>query len=347
MTKRVRTGFHISTRTQSPVPCYAPIGKCPVKPTVNVPTIFHGQTKAEVAEQYAASMAEQTVQDPLQKTPPDDPFNVFEAAMKRRIETAKEEAAKNGEPIPQWIINEQHLAAHKALVAQYDLEPYRVENEFKGFEFSDPRLVEYNNDYAELAERLTVDELEGLHDYTGITYSIVNEYFYDREKFNEGPTQYHEKRVAHTQQTIERLDAIMEKAIPKQRTLYRVISQQDTKGKTLRSADWAASLGYTVGNEIEFPTYLSTTIDPTCAQRYVNEDSSTAIMFVFETDQGVPVDTTATHREELTHTQKGEREILLPRDMKFRVSKVEKTRVYDRDGDFSDPFTVYLEPVHD
>lgn len=65
----------------------------------------------------------------------------------------------------------------------------------------------------------------------------------------------------------------------------------------------------------------------------------------FATKEGAVVDETLENGFHNGHIQSLEREVLLPRNVQFKISKIERSRFYDTEGNTVEPLTVFLEEV--
>lgn len=270
-----------------------------------------------------------------------NPFDAFEAAMKRSSGFAKMEAQ---------LMYKAHM--FDKLAAAYM--PAPVEENVHGFSYKEPEdmqvLEEYNNDYASIEKDLNEEDLEGLNMYTGIVYAPVNCYLRGDDKYVAKDPEKRPEQEASIQKTIQQLDGVFRHTKKKPRRLYRVLTQDTTK-EFMSAEDFAQQENYKEGETVSFKSYLSTSIDPRFMARVMDEGSTehVHVVFVIDTDEGIPVSRTALSHSEETYTQSTEREILLPRDMSFAVTKVTRaTRFHvarqDEQKQLS-PLTVYLKAV--
>ncbi len=213
-------------------------------------------------------------------------------------------------------------------------------------------LEAYNTEYEDLVGKLSSEALISIREYSGIMYDPVNKFLRDREAYIGWlKPEFKEKNLARVSKTIEGLDEAFAMAPVRDnnRILYRVLSQ-DLDKEFDSSEAFAAKAGYVEGADITFKSYLSTSVDSHFVNHRIkpDEEEHTDIVFIISTRKGIPVGRTATHPDEHQFTQDGEREILLPRDMKFRVKKVTRSVEFENQkfsymNESVRPLTVYLE----
>lgn len=234
----------------------------------------------------------------------------------------------------------------------------KIETEYKPIHFGDPRLHALNDEYKALESKATPEELEALKDFTGLGYLSTNRYLTDPDKQLQKVQDYLNKSgdstrletiIQKEKDAVKNLDSVITKAgeTEQPRTLYRVLSQDSTE-KFTSSEEYANNCGFIVGKEVEFKGYSSTTIDPAFITRFVSkEDEHTSVVLVISTTRGAPVSSTATKQEEIKFTQDSEHEILLPRDTRYKVTKVTRAKFSHHDDWYEPvtPTTVYLEEV--
>jgi len=238
------------------------------------------------------------------------------------------------------------------LKAKYEFSSPPITAANVGLQFGDDRLADYNNRYKELEAKATEEELQALHQYTGISFDPVNEYLRRpkeyRARFKE-ETSYL-AAVDRLDSHIANLDNFIQKAgySDEPFTVYRVISQDMTK-RFVSGEEYAEANGLGEGQEIAFDSFSSTTIDPSFIHRWIGNEGQehTDIVFVISTHKGAPVSLTATSPQENIYTQDTEREILLPRNSKYRVTQVTRERFASRDKNSIavEPVTVHLEEI--
>lgn len=219
-------------------------------------------------------------------------------------------------------------------------------------------LKAYNAEYETVSAGWSDEQKEAMNDYTGISNDPVNHYLRDHDGYVDRLSslnpEVQERVLADMGKLVKDLDSVFESAPVRDepRTVYRVVQQDLTKSFT-SSEEFADRLGVgSVGEVVEFKSFLSTSIDPHFIARWVGKDEeNTAVVFVINDRRGVPVDSTATAAHEHIYTQKSEREILLPRDSKFRVTRVARDVGFleheheDRVGRPIAPLTVFLDEV--
>jgi hypothetical protein len=213
-------------------------------------------------------------------------------------------------------------------------------------------LEEYNKDYIDASAEWSDKEKEAVKSFTGTAYRNVNKYLRNPKKFiKELNPEYAERQMKHIKDTIEGLDSIFAKTSQnKERTLYRVLEQDTTEGIIVSSEKLAKKLNFIEGNVITFKSYSSTTIDAHLVNRLAGpkEEQNLNIVFIIKTRQGVPVDQTITNEKHGSFTEDFEREILLPRNTQYKVTKTTREIEYDSHDDYFEPInplTVYLEEI--
>jgi hypothetical protein len=236
-----------------------------------------------------------------------------------------------------------------------DKRPVDIKTEMKGLsdysEESVKILEHYNDSYSKLNRNLNEKQLTALRDYTGISFESVNLFLRDEKKFMlETKSKYLNSRLNHVKKTIETLDTIFTSASSENKTVYRYLTP-DTTTTFTSSEIYAKNLGFVVDKEVTFSSYLSTTIDADLLSRYAEEgkEENTTVILVINTNKGIPVDYTATSTEGHTYTQSVEREILLPRNTRFKVKKITRDVGYpigySSNSRTVNPTTVYLEEI--
>jgi hypothetical protein len=274
------------------------------------------------------------------------PFDLFEAAM------AKKDI---GGRLNAQVMYKKHM--YTQLAAQFQKDKPAATQVISGFrDYSSQSveaLKEFNEEYQQASTNWSDDQRTAIKDYTGLSYKNVNKFLRNKEEWLEqAKPQYKDKMVEHVNEVIEQLDSVMDQASnTKSRTVYRNVSQDTTKAFT-SSEEFAHRNGWIEGKEVDFPSYLSTSYDPHYMAHQLVQDESehTDVVFVMETNKGVPVDMTALDAKGHTYVQDAEREILLPRSMRFRVSKVTRSvgfEPYEENNNSRAvfPLTVYLEEV--
>lgn len=262
-----------------------------------------------------------------------------------------------------FIANNQKLQAIEAQVrwtkqmfeVLTNQRPVEIETEVKGLsnysEESIETLQHYNDSYTKLNETLNEEQRAALQDYTGMSFESINLLLRDEKEFiSDTKPKYLESRLNRAKKTIKTLDTIFVSAPEENKTVYRYLTPDTTKPFT-SSELYAKSLGLAEGKEITFSSYLSTTIDSDLLSRYAEEDKeeNTTVILAINTNKGIPVGYTATSTEGHTYTQSVEREILLPRDMRFKVQKVTRKVGFpighSSNSRVVNPTTIYLEEI--
>lgn len=216
-------------------------------------------------------------------------------------------------------------------------------------------LDEYNQRYESLFSVLTDEEKNALQEYTGLGYLVVNEYLRlgEEEFIRTSKPQYVEGRLRKAKNLVKNLDKIFKKSFPSQepQTLYRYLNQ-DTTEKFTSSEKFAIQNGWVEGRKITFSSYLSTTIDPKLLDVQISEDAeeNTSVIFIIKTHRGIPVSSTPTNISRVKSIQDAEREILLPRGMSFRVTKVTREVGFEpppisNNSRIINPLTIFVEEV--
>lgn len=216
-------------------------------------------------------------------------------------------------------------------------------------------LQEYNAEYHRVSAGWSNAQKEAVNEYTGLSNQPINHLLRDRDNYIAMlKPESRERIVTGVEKLVSDLDSVFASAPEREesRSVYRVVEQDMTK-EFMSSEAFADKLGVgSVGDVVEFKSFLSTSIDPHFTARWVSEEEeNTAVVFVMNSRKGVPVDTTATHLDEHTYTQKSEREILLPRGLKFRVTGVSRSVGFPerkddiRSGHMVAPLTVFLDEV--
>lgn len=261
-------------------------------------------------------------------------FDIFEQAMARRLAgTAMEKQIR-------------YTRERKAELEESYRNIRKVEDTHEALPDDDASLQAYNEAYQALAAQATPEELEALNDYTGILYSPIKDYLTEpeayRSRFKEEAGYWEQK--TKLEETMKHLDSFLAKAPREPKVVYRAITADTTKPFD-GSLEWADKLGIREGEEVTFPAYASTSLDPSLMNHMTQDAEDLSIVFVIETSRGAPVAPTALRRNDARYTQELEREYLLPRDTSYRVKKIQWDRFTHRDNEDSEPLTVYLEEL--
>lgn len=224
-----------------------------------------------------------------------------------------------------------------------------IQEEYNGIEYGSSVLTDYNESYELFFSQLTEEEAQALKHYTALGSIPINQHLRSPEfKQKNIDAATDDQRISKRVKEIELLDNAISKAEDKRKTVYRVLSQDNTE-KFTSSEEYAEKNGFVPGKEVHFDNYSSTTIDPSFVNRFTGKDQEhTAVVLVISTTKGAPVAPTAVTRSEALYTQDTEREILLPRNITYKVTKVCRTRFNHTDPseyDPIEPLTVYLEEL--
>jgi len=198
-------------------------------------------------------------------------------------------------------------------------------------------LCTLNSDHDFADFFLNAEEKAVIHSYTGLAHEPINFYLYDNEKFMETRLSkvktdedkaHLEEYLKLTRKRIEILDRAFSKVAPiRERRLFRSVRlpglAEDDMGTPEQLESYLANT-FPEDGIVQFPSYLSTSIDASHMITRVPQNEENAY-FVLEvrTNKGIVPEVTVIN-EEPGHIQENEREVLLPRDMKFRVKSVDK-----------------------
>ena len=234
---------------------------------------------------------------------------------------------------------------------RYEFLKPEVTAEYEPVVYGDSALVSYNDEYLSLEAKATPAELEALKNFTATGHKPINEFLMSPDVYAErfSSPEKHAEVVEKLKKDITSLDTVIAKAgvTEHSRTVYRVLTQDHTKHFT-SAEEYADKCGFTEGKEVEFKNFSSTTIDPAFVTRYVGKDEEhSAVVLVISARKGAPVALTATAPDENQYTQDTEREILLPRNTKYKVTKITRAKFSHHDDWYEPvvPVTVYLEEV--
>jgi hypothetical protein len=220
-----------------------------------------------------------------------------------------------------------------------------------------PHLKQYNADYQALAAQLDESHLEALKTYTAATYGPMNRYLKDKAEFRKvSKFKNVDRQVQLLEEDISTLDQIFDHAPARteSRTLYRVIDQKVSLGGVAASAEeYSKKLGLEVGKIVQFPGYSSTSIDPHIVTHMNNQedDHYLNVVLIITSKQSIPVASTPERAEDVEWAQDSEREILLPRNSRFKVvsstTDMEFTQPEDYAGERPPvrPLVFHLEEV--
>jgi hypothetical protein len=281
---------------------------------------------------------------------PSDPFAAVEAAMRN---------SESGRKMHAHQMMLEHVVGEAKAQRARTQKP--VTENIHGYrDYTEdvlPHLKQYNADYQALATQLDETHLEALKTYTGATYGPLNRYLKDKEEFRRvSKAQDVERQVQLLEEDISTLDQIFDHAPARteSRTLYRIIDQKVSLGGVAASAEeYSKKLGLEVGKIVQFPGYSSTSIDPHIVTHMNNQedDHYLNVVLIITSKQGIPVASTPERAEDVEWAQDSEREILLPRNSRFKVvsstTDMEFTQPEDYAGERPPvrPLVFHLEEV--
>lgn len=303
--------FHL-TEAGDPRPCSARLGRCPYGGVRD-----HYGSQEEAREAYEAAHFGQA----------------FAQAMRRNpAARAMEEQIERNERVKRELY--QAYASAPPVTTTYQEAPEEA-------------LRAFNEVYCAYDERLTEEERQALYDYTGISYDPLNRFLRDRPAFEaDSKPETLSARIAWAERQTALLDEALAKAPRIQRRLFRRLDQ-DGRHDVRASESWAAELGFVEGATVTFTAYSSTTVNPGYIARTTQHDLHTSVVLALTTDVGAPAGPTVYDRAR-THTQEGEAEILLPRDLTFQVERVERAAYQGSEADEPvEVLTVHLRPVQE
>lgn len=235
-------------------------------------------------------------------------------------------------------------------------------------------LKTFNQDYEFNKFFLNQEHLDALRSYTGITYIPINKYLYDKQGFledrlakvkSEEDLQKHEAFLNRIEKLIGVLDdAFQSSKEIRQRRLFRSFKVPGTSEALPHEANYdKATLqdmritekylkeNFKVGSEVTFPTYLSTSIDASLmANNIREEDQNSHIVFEIFSKKGIITEPTPLAQEQ-GYVQTYEREVTLPRNLKFKVTSISRNVKFEPSPYSHDPrehmecYVVRLEEV--
>lgn len=235
-------------------------------------------------------------------------------------------------------------------------------------------LKTFNQDYEFNKFFLNQKHLDALRSYTGISYIPINKYLYDREGFvkerlarviTEEDLEKYETFVKRIEKLIETLDdAFNSSKEIRKRKLFRSFKipgtsevlphEENYTEATLRDKQITEKYlkeNFKIGSEITFPTYLSTSIDSSLMVNNIREeDQNSHIVFEISSKKGIITEPTPLGQEQ-GYLQTYEREVTLPRNLKFKVLSISNNVKFEPGPDSSDPrkhmecYVVRLEEI--
>lgn len=237
----------------------------------------------------------------------------------------------------------------ESLAGSYQAKGIVPAEEFAPLAWRSPELTSLNEEFEQVSAQWTEEERNAVSRYTAIGYRPIRDALTDsaayRARFEDEDRYIQQHKLI--QQEIRHLDSALAKYEPSEqpRSLYRVITQDLTQPFT-GSEEFARKLGLVEGNEVAFESYSSTTLDPGFVNRYTGEgEQHISVVVHMKTNKGVPVSCTAVEPSDINYTQDTERELLLPRGTRWKVTKVSRAVFHSNDHDPIEPLTAWLEEV--
>lgn len=319
------TKYHINPETGNPNLCKA-VHKC--KYATNGATPEHYGSKEEARAAYEKQMKENNLQ------------KIRKQEENRRI--AEEEKRQRFEKMEEQIRYSEKMK--NFLQQRYENNKPEIKREY--YPLAPEKIKEYNDLYSKLEKELTEEEKEAVKKYTAIHYEPINQFLFSENPeeyvFNTTSQEINDQVEKRIKAYIENLDSFIEKAPKQKKTVYRVFSQDMSEHFT-GSEEFAEEKGYQIGKKIKFSGYSSTSIDPDYIAKRGSYDEHSNIVFVIDTNQGAPVDYIKENKDDYQYVQDSEKEILLPRNIEFKITKIERTRFYNAENEYTEPLTVFLE----
>lgn len=178
----------------------------------------------------------------------------------------------------------------------------------------DEDLMHYDRPYKDISEAfhktLTDDEKLAIHIYQGSAHRAMNKWLRNGDEVDTFPGVY-----GKSVRELDRLFAT--KALTEPRTVYRGVRQHPSL-KKLRA-----------GSVLTEKAYVSTTSNPQITSIFTDKDAP--VVFKIETNRCLPI----------SYYSRIEEEFLLPRETKFKVTRVEKHITFsDARGEFLHKATV-------
>jgi hypothetical protein len=186
----------------------------------------------------------------------------------------------------------------------------------------------------------TEEQQTALYKYGGIHYSPIREYLSSADSWRQKAKLFDaktvesgrelinswEQREDNLKQIIENLDTVTNQPLSLGVPLWRGITpDMEVEPQIISAEQWVDKLGYKEGKVISFESFTSTSIDPAIAERYASNndyEESAGIVFKIKAKHGVPLEETFEDEDKDFYTQTAEREILLPRNKQYKITKV-------------------------
>lgn len=199
-------------------------------------------------------------------------------------------------------------------------------------------LLTFNSDCDFANFFLNVPQVEVLRRYTGLGHIPINHFLYDPKGFKESrlaraktaeDKQRVYKFIEKTEREIALMDEAFNKVVPiRERTVYRYFEIPNTEDVTnqdtvKRTRNRYIKDNFSIGEEVSFSTYLSTSIDSSLMTTHIEGDGANSnIVFEIVTNKGIVPTKTVTDDDSGKFLQDYEREVVLPRNMTFRVKNI-------------------------
>jgi len=241
-----------------------------------------------------------------------------------------------------FVKMQQRIDERKAFIQEQTkiIDSLNITESFEAINHDSSIIHDYNEDYLAFEKLLTDEEKDSIKDYTALSYMVVNQKLREKDSF----VPKHDSTIPRINRIIENIDSALMKAPKRDRVLYRAIGQDfaNYDENIMSGEDYVKKLGFIEGNEIQFSEFLSTTVDPGHIVHRIGEDESTYLTLIIKAKSGAPVDFI---REEKVHVQDSESEILVPRNAKYKIEKIERVNFVSDDNTKVRPMTVFLEEI--
>lgn len=188
---------------------------------------------------------------------------------------------------------------------------------FRSLEYGTEDYNFFRNKAEESESTMTGSEYKAVSEYTGWAYKHYYGFLEGKETdgspfgSNLDPD-LRNKLISSLEHGTSQIDAFISKSgkFPKPVTVFR--GERTPKGVSM--AEHLAK-NYPVGKEVEIKRYLSTSMDPKIASEITGESSDSYVL-VIKTKEGVMLG------ENISEQGLREKEVLLPRDKKYKVTNV-------------------------